>query len=266
MASGKRGLFSMKIRTLIVDDEPLARRSLATLLEIEPDFEVVGECADGAAAVTAIDTSHPDLVFLDVEMPTLNGFEVLDTMKPEQRPALVFVTAHDQFAVRAFDINAVDYLLKPFRRERFLATLERVRQWITERSSGTQVTRSAIAALTSDRMTVKSGDRLLFIDLSDLEFIRAAANYVRLQVGTETYDVREGITNVHASLPQERFLRIHRSYIVNLTSLKEIYPVGGGEYMIALRSGRQLPVGPSYVATIRRAIADAPMPHVGGAR
>jgi two-component system LytT family response regulator len=249
----------MKTRTLIVDDEALARRSLSSLLDPEPDFEVVGECADGKSAVKAIKTLAPDLVFLDVQMPGMNGFEVLEAVTGDRGIAVIFVTAFDQFAVKAFEAHAVDYLLKPFRRERLQASLQRVRNG--QLAPTPQLLASFGAA--SNRMVVRSGDRLVFIPFEELEYIRASANYVRLHFGGETCEVRETIAAMEARLPRDCFVRIHRSYIVNLAAVRELYHAGGGEYLVALRSGRRLPVGPSYPPAIRVALANANIPRFG---
>jgi two-component system, LytTR family, response regulator len=244
-----------------VDDEPLARQHLSSLLSRESDIEVVGECGDGITAVETLTSLRPDLVFLDIRMPRLGGFEVLESLGGDCRPMVIFVTAFDQFAVRAFEAQALDYLLKPFHRERFHAALERVR-----RGAGTFPGREQLAALRSepDRMVVKSGDRLIFVPFDELEFMRAAANYVTLHFAGKTCEVRETLTAMEARLPAQRFIRIHRSYIVNLGAIVEVFPAGGGEYMLSLKSGRQLPVGPSYPATIRDALLQARLPRFGG--
>ena len=268
------------IRTLIVDDEPLARLNLSTLLIDEPDFEVVGESGDARAAVSAIRELRPQLLFLDVQMPGMNGFDVIGASAGAVPPAVVFVTAHEQFALQAFDAQAVDYLLKPFRRERFEAALARVRLHLRalagdappgEPYAGAAPGEPALypalrAPQTSDpeRMVVKSGNRLVFVPFAELDYIRAAANYVTLHIGTATWDVREKIGDIAERLPAGRFLRIHRSYIVNVAALQSLYPSGGGEYMATLRSGRELPVGPSYPAAIRRALSEAQIPRFGG--
>jgi two-component system, LytTR family, response regulator len=239
----------MNIRTLIVDDEVLARRSLSSLLDLEPDFEVVGECDEGQAALQAIRSAQPDLVFLDIHMPLLDGFGVLEAMPLERMPLVVFVTAYDQFAVKAFEAQALDYLLKPFRRERFRASLERVRRSIAARDA------SAAQTTTSPQsMIVKCRDRVAFVHFDSLEFVRAAANYVQLHLLDSVYEVRERMTVMEERLPVNRFLRIHRSYIVNIAAVKEICAAGGGEYLISLRGGRQLPVGPSYVDSVHKTL------------
>ncbi len=244
-----------------MDDEPLARQHLSSLLSREIDFEVVGECADGAAAIETIMTVHPDLVFLDVQMPRVSGFEVLENLRRDCRPAVIFVTAFDQFAVRAFEAQALDYLLKPFRRDRFQASLERVR---CGASAFPGPDRVAALRTEPDRMVVKSGDRLVFVAFDELEFIRASANYVSLHFAGKICEVRETITAMEARLPTQRFVRIHRSYIVNLGAVVEVYPAGGGEYMLSLKSGRQLPVGASYPASIRKSLLQARLPRFGG--
>jgi two-component system LytT family response regulator len=251
------------IRTLIVDDEPLARLNLAGLLETEHDFAVCGECADGAAAARAIAELHPDLVLLDVQMPAMDGLVVLDRLAPDCRPAIVFVTAHEQFAVRAFEADAVDYLLKPFHRERFRAALDRVRRALMRRREAPAGGGGEPTSLAADRMIVSVRGRLVLVPYDELTYVRAAANYVQLHLHDRTYDVREKISTMQARLPSGRFLRIHRSYLVNLREVQEMYAVGGGDYMISLRNGKQLPVGPSYPESIRRALART-MPYFGG--
>jgi two-component system LytT family response regulator len=250
----------MKVRTLIVDDEALARRSLSSLLDAETDFEIVGECADGKSALAAIAQREPDLLFLDVQMPEMDGFELLGELGRKRAPAVIFVTAYDQFAVRAFEAQALDYLMKPFRRDRFQACLDRVRQHLMAREVGQTPPGSRLP----DRVVVKCGDRLVFVPLDSLDYVRAAANYVRLHVGEAAYEVRERMTDMEARLPRDRFMRIHRSYIVNLAALRELYRAGDGEYLVALRSGRHLPVGPSYTALIRAALLSAQMARFGG--
>lgn len=243
-----------------MDDEALARKNLLSLLAGEADFEMAGECADGRSAVKSIVALEPDLVFLDVQMPGMNGFEVLEALRHERLPAVVFVTAFDQFAVKAFDAQAIDYLLKPFRRQRFQETLTRVRRGLVSRNAG-QLLASSRAA--PDRMVVKCGDRLVFVPYEELDYIRASANYVRLHVGRTTYEVRETIAAMESRLPAGRFVRIHRSFIVNLSTVRELYHAGGGEYLVILRSDKQLPVGSSYASVIRDALTTAGVPRFG---
>jgi two-component system LytT family response regulator len=249
-----------KIRTLIIDDEPLARRKLSRLLSCEPDFELVGECADGSAALHAIREQRPGLLFLDVQMPGLTGFQVLQSLEGPGSPAVVFVTAHDQFAVRAFEAQAIDYLLKPFRRDRFQCTLQRIRMALAARASQPP----PVVTPLPEQLVVKSRDRFVFVRLDQLDYVRAAANYVHLHVGSDRYEVRGRIGDLQAQLPTERFVRVHRSYIVNLNAVHELFPAGGGEYMVTMRSGRQLPVGPTYPPLIREALTNARILQFGG--
>jgi two-component system LytT family response regulator len=241
----------MKIRTLIVDDEPLARLNLSSLLEDEADFEVVGQCADARSALAMLGALHPQLVFLDIQMPGMTGFDLLGAAHGARPPAVVFVTAHEQFAARAFEVEALDYLLKPFRRERFQHVLARVRQHLASPPK-------LRLAPEPDRMLVKSGNRLVFVAFADLDYIRAAANYVTLHVGAATHEVRETIGDIVQRLPPERFLRLHRSYVVNLAALQSLEAAGGGDYVARLRTGRELPVGPSYTGAIREALQGVP--------
>jgi two-component system, LytTR family, response regulator len=270
----------MPIRTLIVDDEPLARLNLLTLLHDEADFELVGECADAAAAaaVQAIARLQPQLLFLDVQMPGLNGFDVLRASRSQSQsqsqplplPAVVFVTAHEKFALQAFDVQALDYLLKPFRRDRFEATLDLARKRLQLAAEPAAVSASwpPCRPVPGEplHMIVKCGAQWVFVRFAELAFIRAAANYVTLHVGPATHDVRGTMADMEKCLPPERFLRIHRSYIVQVAALQALQPVGGGEYTALLRSGRELPVGSSYAARIRDALALAHIPRFGGAQ
>jgi two-component system, LytTR family, response regulator len=252
----------MKIRTFIVDDEPLARLHLSGLLQGEPDFELAGVFADGRSAAEAIGEQQPDLVFLDVQMPALSGMELASALASGASPAIVFVTAHDQYAVQAFEAQALDYLLKPFRRERFKATLERARQRFGASPQSFPV--DGAAGATMDRIAVRCGDRVVLVALEELVYVRAAANYVQLHVGDRIYEVREKISAMQLQLPSDRFLRIHRSYLVNLAAVLEMFPVGGGDYMVALRNGKQLPVGPTYPVSIRRRLGGARLARQAG--
>ena len=238
----------MKIRTLIVDDEPLARLNLSSLLAQSGDFEVVAECADVPAARVAIATLQPALAFVDVQMPGLDGFSLTGERAP---PALVFVTAHEQYAARAFDVHAVDYLLKPFKRARFEDTLERVRRRLGRPAAATET------ALEAGRMLVKSGTRWLLVAFDEIDFVRAAANYVSLHCGDTHHEVRYSIGVFEQRLPPGRFVRIHRSYIVNIAALRSLNAVGGGECVAALRSGRELPVGANWLPLVRRSLQAA---------
>src|SRR5690242_8098560 len=209
-------------RVLIVDDEPLARERIRTLLSEDTSFEVAGEAADGAAAAQAINALNPDLVFLDVQMPGADGFDVIDAVGADRMPFVVFVTAYDRYALRAFDVHALDYLLKPFDRERFRQALTRANQQIDKRSGGDIEKRLAAIVndlrpnrTRTDRFVVKSGGRIFFVRTAEIDWIEAAGNYVKLHVGNDSHLIRETMTNVEAKLSPETFVRIHRCHIVN---------------------------------------------------
>ena len=244
---------SAKIKTLIVDDEPLARERLRKMLEAEPEIELLGECADGRAAVEAIQKQSPDLVFLDVQMPELDGFGVLAALAGGPMPVVVFVTAHDKFALKAFEVHAVDYLLKPFDRERFQTALRRALDRLKQ-SQGDEINQR-LSALLADlkpevklpgRMAVKVGGRVIFIKLEEIDWLEAADNYVNLHIGAEAHLLRETMAAMEAKLPEEKFLRISRSTIVNIDRIKELQPMFHGEYVVVLRSGAKLTLSRGY--------------------
>jgi two-component system, LytTR family, response regulator len=249
----------MKIRTLIIDDEPLARRRILSLLQSDPAFEVVGECGNGKDAVEKILELKPDLVFLDVQMPKLDGFGVLEAVAPTHLPSIIFVTAFDQYAVKAFDAHAVDYLLKPFKQERFLDAMVRAKiqfQSVATSGNGAGEENQKLLSLLrhvntdSDRLVVRCGGKVVFLRSSEIEWIEAAANYIKLYSQQRVFTVREKISSLEEALPAGKFLRIHRSVIVNLSMVQEIQPCGGGEFVVVLRSGRELPLGRTYRSKI----------------
>ena len=240
-------------RILIADDEPLARERLKMLLVGQEGFEVVGECHDGPSTIDAIRRTKPDLVFLDVQMPGANGFDVVSALGEEELPLFVFVTAFDTYALKAFDVHALDYLLKPFDRDRFLQALARARQQL-ERPSNSDL-RSRLLALVRDlepapqrleRFVIKSGGRVFFVRADEIDWIEAAGNYVKLHVGTETHLLRETMNAVEAQLPRETFYRIHRCHIVNIERVKELQPWFNGEYVVFLRTGARLTLSRGY--------------------
>jgi two-component system, LytTR family, response regulator len=242
-----------KIRTLIVDDEPLARERLAGLLANEQDIEIVAQCRDGEEAVTAIVDHEPDLVFLDVQMPQMNGFEVIEAVGGERMPLVIFVTAYDQHALRAFQVRALDYLLKPFDRERFNEALERARRQVEREETGDLGRR--LLALVKDlrrdqpraeRLVVKSGGRLFFLRTDEIDWVEAAGNYVRLHVGTTSHLLRETMNAIEGRLDPEKFFRIHRSRIVNMERIQELQPWLNGEYAVLLRTGTRLTLSRGY--------------------
>lgn len=243
----------MKIRTLIVDDEPLALERLRNLLQEEPDVEVIGECTNGRDAVQAIQTKSPDLVFLDVQMPELDGFGVIAALSQKKMPAIIFVTAYDKFALRAFEVHALDYLLKPFDRERFQKSLRRAISQI-QRNQPDDLSRqlsSLIAELKLepkplDRLAVRTGSRVLLLRLEDIDWIEAADNYVSLHVGNESHLHRETMSSLEAKLSPNKFLRISRSIIVNAERIKELQPMFHGDYVVILHNGTRLSLSRNY--------------------
>lgn len=242
-----------KIRAMVVDDEAMARERVVSLLRQEQDIELIGECSDGQQAVNAINSQQPDLVFLDVQMPAVDGFRVIEQVGPEKMPAVVFVTAYDEYAVRAFEVHALDYLLKPFGRERFQQTLQHARTHVERRRAGDLGKR--LMALVQDikpepqkldRLVVKSGGRVFFLRTEDIVWIEAAGNYVRLHLGEDSHLFRETMNGIEARLDPQRFVRIHRSRIVNSDRIKELQPWFNGEYVVVLQNGTRLTLSRGY--------------------
>jgi two-component system, LytTR family, response regulator len=242
-----------KIKALIVDDEPLARERLAGLLEPLEDVDLVGQCRDGEEAVIAIHDLAPDLVFLDIQMPGMSGFDVIDAIGTDRMPLVIFVTAYDQHALRAFQVRALDYLLKPFDRERFTDALQRARKQL-ERDETGDIGRRLLALVKdlrrdqprSDRLVVKSGGRLFFLRTDEIDWVEAAGNYVRLHVGSASHLLRETMAAMEARLDPEKFFRIHRSRIVNIDRIQELQPWLNGEYAVMLRTGARLTLSRGY--------------------
>ena len=242
-----------KIRALVVDDEPIARERVLSLLQQEEDMEVVAECGDGPQAVSAIQHHTPDLVFLDVQMPGLDAFGVINAIGAERMPTVIFITAYDEYALRAFEVHALDYLLKPFGRERFRETLKHARASLERRRAG-DLGRRLLALVNDikpeapklDRLVVKSGGRVFFLRTDDLDWIEAAGNYVRLHVGQDGHLLRETMNSIEARLNPETFFRIHRSHIVNIERIKELQPWFNGEYVVILRNGTRLTLSRGY--------------------
>ncbi len=248
-----------KLRVLIVDDEPLAREGVRLHLEAEADIVVVGECGDGGAAVDAIQELAPDLVFLDIQMPGLDGFRVIEEIGIERMPSVVFVTAYDEFALRAFEAHALDYLLKPFDEERFRRTLERVRVQIRGRSRrkleerlvSLLHTRNQVAPRL-ERLVVRSNGRILILRVDDIDWIEAAANYVRLHVGGRTYLMRETMVGIETKLDAEQFIRVHRSTIVRVDRIRELEPLFQGDYLIVLQDGSRITSSRGYRNNVQK--------------
>ena len=256
---------SVKTRVIIADDEPLARERVRKFLEREAGLEVVSECADGRQAVEAIRKLSPDLVFLDVQMPELDGFGVLTELKNEPLPAIIFVTAHDKFALQAFEVHAVDYLLKPFDRDRFYKALHRALDHIHRRE--TSALNERLSTLLADvgpeqkhpeRLAVKSSGRVVFLKTADIDWIEAADNYVNLHIGNESHLHRETMSALAERLSPEKFLRISRSTIVNVDRIKELQPLFHGEYSVLLRNGTRLTLSRSYREKLHQLMGKLP--------
>lgn len=241
MTAGRR------IRTLIVDDEPLARRKIRRMLAHDPEVEILGDCANGREAIAAIITHNPDLVFLDVQMPEIDGFDVLESIPPAGMPFVIFVTAYDQYALRAFEVSAVDYLVKPFDRRRFEKALQRAKARLTT-ERGSDLNQQTLALLEElkarsshiERLVIKAGGRAFFLKTEEIDWIEAEGKYVRLHVGKESYLLREAIGSMEGQLDPKKFPRIHRSTIVNIERVRELQPWFHNEYRVILKDGTEL--------------------------
>jgi two-component system LytT family response regulator len=243
----------LKIRTLIVDDEPLGRERIRTLLGDDAEIEVVGECSNGKQAVDAIERTTPDLVYLDVQMPEMDGFAVLNAIASERMPAIIFVTAYDRYAVRAFDVHALDYLLKSFDRDRFQDALRRAKEEIRRSHEG--LWNERLTGLLEDlqvrqkrltRLVIRSAGRICFLRVEEIDWLEAADNYVHIHVGREAHLVRETLQSLEDRLDPSRFLRIHRSTVVNVDRIQELRPLFHGDYVVKLRDGTELSLSRSY--------------------
>lgn len=242
-----------KIRTLIVDDEPIAREGVRVQLAKDARVEVVGECGNGLEAVAAIRELSPALVFLDVQMPGMNGFEVVEAIGAEAMPAVVFVTAYDKYALHAFDVSAVDYLLKPFDAERFQKAFQRAKDQIQKRNveSVNKTLHNLLETIRParkylERFVVKSAGRIFFLQASEIDWIEASDNYVSLHAGRETHLIRETLTALESKLNPEDFIRIRHSAIVNIRRIRELQPLFKGDYQILLQSGAKLTTSRRY--------------------
>lgn len=227
----------MKIRTILVDDEPLARSNLAILLRNDPQIEIVSECGSGAEALAKIRVARPDLVFLDVQMPECDGFDVLELLGNDLPPAIIFVTAYDQYALRAFEAGALDYLLKPFDNTRFGRALERAKEKLAGGNS---------APTKLERLAIKGVGKVSFIKVSEIDWIGAADYYACLHVGTKTHLLRRSLSELETELDPAIFCRVHRSSIVNLERVRGLKLNGDGEYDVLLESGERLRLSRRY--------------------
>ena len=242
----------MRIKALIVDDEPLARDRIRELLKEHPEVEVIAEARNGQEAIAAVANHNPDLVFLDVQMPDLDGFDVLRNLDVERLPVIIFVTAYDQYALRAFDVHAVDYLTKPFDRERFARAVEqakvfmkgakepdtaRILNMLQELRAGTRYL---------ERFAIKNGETLFFVRAEDVDAIEAQGNYVRLSLANSSHLVRDTLNNIESQINPRMFVRIHRRTIVNINRVKEVQTWGRGEYRVVLLTGAHYTLSRGY--------------------
>jgi two-component system, LytTR family, response regulator len=247
------------IHTAIVDDEPLARTHLRRMLDAEPDVKVVGESADVADAIITVRDTTPDLLFLDVQLRGATGFDVLAALDPARRPLVVFVTAYDEHALHAFDVHALDYLLKPFDRPRLQRALDRARASLATRGNQDVRLTELLSALQSARaepplehLLVKIDGRTIFVRLAEIEWVDASHNHVVLHVGEQSYKHRESLNSLETRLDSSRFVRVHRSTIVNIDYVAEMQPWFGGDNVLIMRRGQRLRVGRHYRDVWRR--------------
>lgn len=236
----------MTIRALIIDDEPLGRRGLLRFLKNDPEVEVVGECADGKSAVATILGKKPDLVFLDVQMPEMDGLGVVRVVGISRMPVTIFVTAYDRYALRAFEVNAIDYLLKPVGQERFSDALTRAKRRIAEKSQCdlNQNIKAMLERLRGEEyvehLSVPQNGRIVLVRTKEIDWIEANGNYARLHVGVRTHEIRETLNVLERKLDPREFMRIHRSTIVNVRAIKEMHPWFHGYHLVLLQNGQEL--------------------------
>ena len=234
----------MKLRVIIVDDERMARTRLRRMLENDPDVEIAAECADGPAAVNAVRAEAPDLILLDIRMPGMDGFDVLAALGPERTPEVVFVTAYDEHAIRAFEEHALDYLMKPVSAERFAKMLARVRerraQAHRKQESLFELLAQRNAEARGTRLVVRNGERTTFISPEEIDWVEAAGNYAILHLGKRTHILRETMSALEAQLPDDMFCRVSRSAILNLRRVKELQSVSPGEHVAILTEGQRI--------------------------
>jgi two-component system LytT family response regulator len=271
-----------KIRALVVDDESLAREALLVMLDDDPEIEVVAECRNGREAVTAIREQSPDVVFLDIQMPEMDGFQVIEEVGAARMPVTVFVTAYDKHALRAFEAHALDYLLKPFDHDRFDDALHRAKTFVRQRKLS-EVSESLFAVLQEmklttgeqpsemddvklgratqkgpiDRVAIKSGGRVYFLKTEAIDWVEGAGDYLSLHSGSQTHLIRETMGNFHAKLDSQKFLRIHRSTIVNIERIEEIRPQFKGDYVITLTGGKRLKASRGYRRELQQLLDEA---------
>lgn len=250
-----------RIRVIVVDDEPLARDKIRAMIKRDPELEIIGECANGTEAVAAVQEHHPDLLFLDVQMPEISGFAVLEALKSERLPLVIFVTAYDKYAVQAFEVHALDYLLKPFDRERFGAAMQRAKEQIQrERAGGLDqrilalLERLKAESKYLERLVVKTAGRVFFLDTGEIDWIEAEGNYVSVHTAKKSYMLRDTISSLETRLDPKKFIRIHRSAIVNIDRVRELQSWTHGEYHVIMHDGTQLTLSRSYRESLQEVL------------
>ena len=253
----------MQLKVLVVDDEPLAREGLKFLLGRQPQVESVSEAQNGREAVALIRDQKPNLVLLDVQMPRTDGFAVVRAIGAEHMPPVIFVTAHDQYAIRAFEVAAIDYLLKPVTEERFALAFKRAigRLGATLHEEGTRRVLAMLDAVANpprqlERFAIRSGERTVFVPVDEVDWIEAFQNYVRLHAGSATHLLHVPLNTIEGVISSDRFLRIHRSHIVNVRRIAQLWSIAHGQYLIELTSGQRLQSGRTYGERIRRALTN----------
>jgi two-component system LytT family response regulator len=248
----------MKLRIVAVDDEPMARRRLKRFLQKNSDVEIVAECGDGAGALVAIREHGPDILFLDVQMPGMNGFEVLRGLGAEHAPAVIFVTAFDQFALQAFEAQAIDYLLKPFGEERVRQALERATRFLQGGAAKKQqqeqlgeLLRATAEPISASCLLIKRDDRFLVLQPAEIDWVESVGDYVRLHVGSAAHLTRSTLTEMERRLKSEGFVRIHRSRLVNLAHVKELHPLSRGDSVVVLKNGARLEASYAFLKALQ---------------
>ncbi len=250
------------MRVVIADDEALARKKLRLMLSAERDVQVLAECGDGTEAIRSVTACKPDLLMLDIHMPNFDGFEVLGKLPADEVPMVIFTTAYDRHAVRAFEAHALDYLLKPFDQERLHDAVGRARAELLK-ADDREATRRILNYLSETarkhvrserRLVIKSGGRVVFLNFEEIDWLEAAANYVKINVGRQSYLLRKGIGEIAEKLDPMQFVRIHRSTIVNVERIKELQPVNSGEYIVVLKDGKELSCSRGYRAGLQQLI------------
>ena len=252
-----------RIRVLVVDDEPLAREKIRTMVRDDPEIEIIGECVNGREAIAAVAAEMPDLLLLDVQMPEVDGFAVLHALKGARMPLVIFVTAFDHYAVHAFEVHALDYLLKPFDRERFQAAINRAKTHLQRERNG-NLDQRILALLKQieaeskylERLVVKTAGRVFFLPTDEIDWIEAEGNYVSVHTSKKAYLIRETISSLESQLDPKKFIRIHRSTIVNLSRIQELQSWSHGEYRVILYDGTELTLSRNYRENLQNALGN----------